>query len=167
VALAAAWLLALVAYYGLYISPVIASASALLAPRPGEATVRWPGGFPELLGWTADYLVSLLPAILAGLGVALLTIRHGRRARFGAGALWLIVFWLGIGPLFVLANYRVDMIGKHLFFTMVPVAVAGGYALWQLSRRRGWAGVLAALALTAFAWQGVVFWIDRLVRASS
>jgi hypothetical protein len=167
VALAAAWLLALVAYYGLYLSPVIASASALLAPRPGEATVRWSGGFPELLAWTAQYVVSLLPALLAGLGVALLAIRRGPRADSSAGALWLIVIWLAIAPLFVLANYRVDMIGKHLFFTMVPVAVAAGYALWQLSRRRGWAGLLAALALTTFAWQGVVFWIDRLVTASS
>src|SRR5205823_5942975 len=102
-------------------------------------------------------------------GVALLALamRRGARADASARAFWLIVIWLGIAPVFVLANYRVDMIGKHLFFTMVPVAVAGGYALWQLARRRGWAGLLAALALATFAWQGVVFWIDRLVRASS
>ena len=30
-------------------------------------------------------------------------------------------------------NYRVDMIGKHLFFTMLPVALAGGVALYGLS----------------------------------
>jgi hypothetical protein len=166
-ALAAAWVLSLWAYYGLYVSPVIASASALLAPKAGAATVRWPGGLPELLGWTADYVVSLLPAILAVVGVALMLARKRPRNASADRTLKLLVIWLAIAPLFMLANLRVDMIGKHLFFTMLPVAVASGPALWQLARRRGWVAMLAGLAFAAIAWQGVIFWIDRLVRASS
>ena len=59
------------------------------------------------------------------------------------------------------------MIGKHLFFTMVPVAVSGGVALFAFARRRRWATVLAGLALSLIAWQGLVFWIGRLVGQSS
>jgi hypothetical protein len=69
--------------------------------------------------------------------------------------------------MFLLINYRVDMIGKHLFFTMAPVAVAGGIALWHLSRRGRVAPLFASLLLATIAWQGLVFWIDRLVRAST
>jgi hypothetical protein len=60
------------------------------------------------------------------------------------------------------------MIGKHLFFTMVPFAVAGGAVLLGIARRgRGWGAALASLAFAAVAYQGVIFWIDRLLRASS
>ena len=165
--LAAAWALALLAYYGLYVSPVLASVAALMAPRPGGgATVRWPGGLPDLLAWTADYVVSLLPAVLGGLGLALLV----ARPRAGAGprrAIWLLAAWATLAPLFVLVNSRVDMIGKHLFFTMLPLAAAGGVALWTLARRSRPGALLAGLALAALAWQAVVFWAARLLAASS
>ena len=164
--LAVAWLVVVVAYYGLYISPVIASAGALLTPTAGQAsTVRWPGGFVELLAWTSDYVVTVLPILLAVLGFALL-IRKGSSA-MSSHALALLLAWVAITPIFVFANYRVDMIGKHLFFTMVPIAVAGGVALYYLGMRGRWGMLLASLALMLVAWQGIVFWIERLVRASS
>jgi hypothetical protein len=70
-------------------------------------------------------------------------------------------------PLFFLFNYKVDMIGKHLFFTMVPVAVAGGVALFAFARRGRWGTVLAGLAVALIGWQGLIFWIGRLVGQSS
>jgi hypothetical protein len=167
VAALAGWLIAIWAYYGLYVSPVLASAQALLAPKASQAaTVRWPGGFGDLVVWTSDYVVTLLPALLALAGLGLLyasrRVSSGRR-----GALLLVTLWIGIMPLFFLVNYRVDMIGKHLFFTMLPVALAGGVALYRLSRQGRWGVALASIALVLVAWQGLVFWIERLVRAST
>lgn len=165
--LVGAWLLSVWLYYGLYISPVIASAKAMLAPtQGGGATVHWPGGIPELLGWTADYVVSLLPAILALVGILLLlSLKAPSSAQ--RQALGLVLVWLAIAPLFIAANYKIDMIGKHLFFTMVPVAVVSGVALWMVLRRGQWGARLCALLLATVGWQAIVFWIERLVRASS
>lgn len=164
--LVVAWAAAVWLYYGLYISPVIASARAMLAPAAGGgATVKWPGGPAQLLGWTADYVVTLLPAILGVVGVALLV-----AGRFSTGqkrAVALVLIWLAIAPLFVLVNYKVDMIGKHLFFTMAPLAVVAAVALWQMLRRGLWSARLAVLLLVVVGWQALVFWVDRLVRAST
>ena len=167
VALGAGWLLAIVLYYGLYIGPVVASAQALLAPAEGGGTtVRWPGGAAELVAWTADYLASTLPILLAAVGLPLLwrrkhaTLMHTRTSI-------VLIAWLAIGPLFMIANYKVDMIGKHLFFTMLPVAVLGGLGLAALGGRGAWGRRLAGLTLSAVAWQALVFWVERLVRAST
>lgn len=165
--LAGAWLVSICLYYGLYILPVVASARAMLAPtQGGGTTVHWPDGVPELLGWTADYVVSLLPAMLAMVGILLLISRRApysmQRQAFG-----LVVVWLAIAPLFIAANYRVDMIGKHLFFTMLPVAVVAGVTLWAMVRKGPWGVRLCALLIAAVGWQAIVFWIERLVRASS
>lgn len=166
VLLVVAWVIAVWLYYGLYISPVIASARAMFAPSiGGGATVKWPGGPAQLLGWTADYVVTPLPAILGVVGVALLV-----AGRFSTGqkrAVALVLVWLAIAPLFVLVNYKVDMIGKHLFFTMAPLAVVVGIVLWQMLRRQVWGALLAALLLVVVGWEALVFWVDRLVRASS
>jgi hypothetical protein len=161
-----AWILAVWAYYGLYISPMVASAQALLAPSSAQAaTVRWPGGFADLVAFTVDYVVTLLPLILAVAGFAMLvTVRSISPAR--RRALLLITLWLTTGPLFFLINYKVDMIGKHLFFVMLPVALAGGVALCGLARQGRWGSALAAIAFTLVGWQGLVFWVERLVRAS-
>jgi hypothetical protein len=82
-------------------------------------------------------------------------------------ALALLTLWLMVLPAFMLVNYRMDMIGKHLFFTMLPVAVLGGAALGVLWPRRRWSAVLSALVVCVVGWQGLVFWVDRLVRAST
>jgi hypothetical protein len=162
-----AWVLAVLAYYGLYIFPVLTSAQALIAPSSGQATtVRWPGGIGDLFAFTADYVVTILPVILAATGIAvLLAVRDlsPRRRR----ALLLVVLWMSIAPLFFLVNYKVDMIGKHLFFVMLPVALAGGVALFRLMRTGKWGTALVAVAVALVGWQGLVFWVERLVRASS
>lgn len=162
--IAIAWVLAIVAYYGLYISPIMASVGALLAPTTAQtSTVKWPGGVADLLDWTADYVVTLLPALLALAGFFLFRGRTADSRR----TIVLLICWAAIAPLFLVANYKFDMIGKHLFFVMLPVAVAGGAAIWGYARRGRWATVLASLALSLVAWQGLVFWVERLVRQSS
>ncbi len=164
--LVGAWLISLWAYYGLYISSVMTSISALLAPKVGqEPTVRWPGGWPDLIAWTTNYVVTALPLLLAALGFALFLGK--RRLAHVRRAVALLTLWMLIMPLFFLANYRVDMIGKHLFFTMVPVAVAGGVALFAFARRGRWSTLFAGLAVALIAWQGLIFWIGRLVGQSS
>jgi hypothetical protein len=167
VVLVAGWFLALVAYYGLYVTPVIASAAALLGAAPGgAATVRWPGGVAELLLWTGDYLASILPLLLAVVGVLLLLTRQ-RITDGQARATTLVIAWLAILPIFVAANYKIDMIGKHLFFTMLPVAVVGGVGLFALGVHGTWGKRLMGLLLSTVAWQALVFWVERLVRAST
>jgi hypothetical protein len=168
VVLLGAWLLVVWGYYGLYISPMITSAQALIAPKAGGSTVRWPGGFADLLAWTADYVVTVLPSILAFIGLAWLFMRrHHGRSEGARRVFWLLVAWASIAPAFILVNYRVDMIGKHLFFTMLPVAVVGGVALWEFGRRGRWATVLMVLAFGAIGLQALTFWVERLVRAST
>jgi hypothetical protein len=165
--LVVAWVLAVWAYYGLYIAPVLASAQALLAPRTGQTpTVRWPGGFGDLVASTADYVVSLLPILLAVAGFALLFAARRMPAE-RRRAFLLIVLWAAIGPIFFLVNYKVDMIGKHLFFTMLPVALAGGLALFRLSRKGRWGPALAGLAFALIGLQAILFWIQRLVETST
>lgn len=164
--LAIAWALAIISYYGLYAEPVAASVGALISPSNGQSdTVRWPGGVPDLLAWTADYVVTLLPAVLAVVGLWLLG-RRGVRAE-QRRVFALLIVWAAIAPIFLLANYKFDMIGKHLFFVMAPVAIVGGAALLAYSRRGRWGGLLAGLALGLIAWQGLTFWVERLVRQSS
>jgi hypothetical protein len=60
----------------------------------------------------------------------------------------------------------VDMIGKHLFYTMVPLSLGAGLFLWALARRGGPARLAAWLLMGALGWTALVFWIERLVRAS-
>ncbi|MEO8286478.1 MAG: hypothetical protein ABI670_08580 [Chloroflexota bacterium] len=167
VMLVLAWFFSIWAYYGLYVSPVLDSVSALLAPRPGDAaTVRWPGGIVDLVRFTADYVVTVLPALLAFVGLLLLSSLRGMSAD-RKRVLLLVALWAAIAPLFFIANYKFDMIGKHLFFTMAPVALAGGVALFGLYRRGRWASRLALLCFGVIGLQALVFWIERLVRASS
>ncbi|HET9494763.1 MAG TPA: hypothetical protein VFR15_11075 [Chloroflexia bacterium] len=164
-AVAGGWLIAVVVYYGLYVEPVFASARALLGAESGGGSVRWPGGPAELVTWTADYVVTMLPLLLAVTGLAAYFVV--RRTRRPGLALVLLTLWLAILPLFMAANYRMDMIGKHLFFTTLPVAVLGGAALALLWARGRWSGVLTALLVGVVGWQGLVFWVERLVRAST
>jgi hypothetical protein len=162
---AGGWLVAVVAYYGLYVEPVVASARALLGAESRGGSVRWPGGPGELIGWTADYVVTVIPLLLGIMGLAAyFVVRPARRSGL---AFVLLALWMAILPLFMLVNYRMDMIGKHLFFTVLPVAVLGGAALAPLWARRRWGALLTALVVGVVGWQGLLFWVDRLVRAST
>jgi hypothetical protein len=179
--LASAWIAAIVLYYGVYISDLLTQTlPQMLAPRPATAgtppssTVHWAGPL-DLLGWTLGYLVSPLPLVMGLAGLAALWRSvWGRRPDAGESTMMperllapLTAFWTAILPIFMVANYRIDMIGKHLYYTMVPLSLGSGIFLWLLARRGGWprraAWVLAAVLLLT----GLLFWADRLVRAST
>ncbi len=119
-----------------------------------------------MVAWTGDYLASLLPLLLALVGVLLLLARR-HVIETHVRATTLVLVWLAIMPIFVAANYKIDMIGKHLFFTMLPVAVTGGVGLLALGGRGAWGRRLAGLLLCTVGWQALVFWVERLVRAST
>ncbi len=175
-----AWVVALVAYYGIYVSeflnttlpdllaapPVAAGSTA----APSASTVHWTGPL-DLLGWTVQYLVSLVPLLggLAGLALLWSSRAAGARDRVRPERLlaWLTAAWISILGLFLIVNYRVDMIGKHLFYTMVPLSLGLGLFLWLLVRRGGAARLFALLTASALAWTALAFWIARLVAAST
>jgi hypothetical protein len=179
--LAAAWIAAIALYYGVYIADLLTQTlPQMLAPRPATAgtpppsTVHWTGPL-DLLGWTLGYLISPLPLVMGLAGLAVLwRDAWGRRAAGGESPMVperllapVTAFWTAILPIFIVANYRIDMIGKHLYYTMVPLSLGSGIFLWLLVRGGGWprraAWALAAvLLLTA-----LLFWADRLVRAST
>ena len=126
--------------------------------------MHW-NGLLDLLGWTAGYLVSLIP-LLAGLaGLALLwwaASKVGRTAVFGT----LMGAWISILPIFLLVNYKVDMIGKHLFYTVVPLSLGSGIFLWGLWQKGNISRLFVVLAGAALAWTALAFWVQRLVQAS-
>jgi hypothetical protein len=178
--IAAAWVTALIAYYGIYVSefvnttlpeilagpPVAAQGSA----PPPPSTVHWTGPL-DLLGWTVQYLVSLIPLLggLAGLGLLWTSRAAGAADRVRPERLlaWLTAAWISVLFIFFVVNYRVDMIGKHLFYTIVPLSLGLGIFLWLLVRRGGAARLLVALTAGALAWTALAFWVARLVSAST
>jgi len=175
--LAGAWGLAVVAYYVQYVPALLNNTlPALLNPStvaaatsnaPPPATVHWRTPL-DLLGWTLGYLVSSLPLImgLAGLGILWSAVdRRTLRPERWLG--WLTAAWVSILGLFLVVNYRVDMIGKHLFYTVLPLAVGAGIFLWLLTRRDGAARLLAGLIMGALAWTALAFWAERLIQAST
>jgi len=109
-------------------------------------------------------LVNPLPLLLGGSGLLLLW-RHAWRARRQATVRGetllaaLTAAWVPILPIFVLVNYRLDMIGKHLFYTMVPLALGGGIALAALAQRGRFGAWLAALLVATLAGSSLLFWL--------
>ncbi len=178
--LGTAWVGAIGIYYGVYIVDLLTRTLPELLGAPGAgtgsaapapSTVHWTGPL-DLLGWTLDYLVSALPLILGGAGLAILWGLARRRdappdIRAARPLAALTAWWMLILPVFLVANYRFDMIGKHLYFTMVPLALGSGFFLDRLAQRgpiaRRWAGLL----LLALAASALLFWATRLVQASS
>jgi hypothetical protein len=63
----------------------------------------------------------------------------------------LLLAWAAVLPVFSVADLFFNLLLKHHYFTMVPVAVGGGLLLAALARRgaagRVGAGVLLGLAL--------------------
>lgn len=176
-ATATAWALALLSYYGQYVSILInttipslldpQTASAQVpVPTTGDAvtpaTVHWNGLF-DLLGWTAGYLVSLIPSLAGLCGLLLLWWTRSKDRVFGA----VLAAWVSILPIFLVANYKVDMIGKHLFYTVFPLSLGAGIFLWALARRPGPARIFALLTVGALAVTALTFWVQRLVQASA
>ncbi len=75
----------------------------------------------------------------------------------------LLLGWLLILPLFYAANYWLDMIGKHLLYTMYPLALASGIALAYIDRLGRWGRWLVWLLLTALAFAAGSLWLERIV----
>jgi hypothetical protein len=178
--IAGAWVVALVSYYGIYVSafvtttlpemlagpPVAASGGA----APASSTVHWTGPL-DLLGWTVQYLVSLVPVLggLAGLAVLWTRRAAGARDRLRPERLlaWLTAAWVSVLFIFFIVNYRVDMIGKHLFYTMGPLSLGLGIFFWLLARRGRAARLFVILTAGLLAWTALTFWVARLVAAST
>ncbi len=173
---AAAWALAMVSYYGQYVVILInTTLPALLNPQAAAAegvdttaqaasTVHWSGPL-DLVGWTAGYMTSLIPLLTGLAGLALLWwagSKGPRMALFSA----LMGAWMLILPVFMIANYKVDMIGKHIFYTVFPLSLGAGIFLWGLARRGGAVRWFAYLSAGALAWTALAFWVQRLVQAS-
>ncbi|MGI8588809.1 MAG: hypothetical protein ACR2M0_14145 [Chloroflexia bacterium] len=175
--LAGAWVVAVAVYYFPYISDLLTKTLPQLlgGPVAGAAstasTTHWSGPL-DLLGWTLGYMVNPLPLLMGLTGLAALWI-EARRTR-GTPAerpeallAALTAAWFAILPIFVIANYKVDMIGKHLFYTMVPLSLGSGIFLHLISGRGRAGRRLAVVIAVALALAGVAFWLERLVMASS
>jgi hypothetical protein len=183
----AAWALALVSYYGQYVSILLtttlpdllnpssasaqgtAAAATDVAPSATPSVLHWAGPL-DLLGWTASYETSLIPLLagLAGLGVLWWAKSRSKSMSPGLAALSAITgAWMVVLPVFMIINYKVDMIGKHLFFTVVPLSLGAGIFFWNLVKRGGAARLYCLLAASALAWTAIAFWVQRLVQASN
>jgi hypothetical protein len=181
--LAGAWAAALLIYYGLYVPDMLNTTLPLLlnpAPSagtggaaPAASTVHWSGPL-DLLAWTYTNLVSAVPLLTGLAGLVLLAAVAWRRSGQPPGSAPrperllapLALFWTAILPLFLVVNYRVDMIGKHLFFTMMPLALGSGIFFWLLSRQRRLAHVTVSLIAGALVWVALVFWLGALTPAT-
>ena len=176
---AAAWALAMVSYYGQYVvilinttlpallNPQSASAQAVetsAATAQGPTTVHWSGPL-DLLGWTAGYMTSLIPLLSGLAGLAILWWAGSKGPRLSLFSA-LTGAWMLILPVFLIANYKVDMIGKHIFYTVFPLSLGAGIFLWKLTRRGGAVRLFAFLSAGALAWTALAFWVQRLVQAS-
>ena len=128
---------------------------------------RW-GGFYRSLAWRRARPAGLDRRLRgeratgascgAGAGATLRGQAHKLQSRSECSG-WLPPGWL-IAPLFVIANYRIDMIGKHLFFfTMAPVAILGGVALWHISRKGHGPPDWSRSLLGSITWQALTFWV--------
>ncbi|HUS16500.1 MAG TPA: hypothetical protein VM536_15995, partial [Chloroflexia bacterium] len=175
--LVVAWIVAIGSYYAPYLADLLTTTlpgmlgtvpAAGAGAAPSGATVHWNNPL-ELLDETLRYLVNPLALLMGGAGLLVLwwatrlAHRQTPEARLAALTAW----WSAILPLFVAVNYRVDMIGKHLFYTMVPLALGGGLFLHQIARRGARARQLAILLAAALAWTALIFWLARLVQAST
>jgi phosphoglycerol transferase MdoB-like AlkP superfamily enzyme len=175
--LAAALALSFVAYYNLYAESFLSRTLPALAGGTSlGGNQLWPGGVPELLGWTAGYVVNWLPLLLLPIAILYVwparnqksEIRGGQarpaaysRARL-AGLLLALFTILVLG---VVLNLRFDMIGKHLYYTMPATAIASGLILsrlWGDHGGRPYPRALAALVALSVAWAALAFMAERL-----
>ena len=168
--LAAALALSFLAYYDLYVGPFLSTTLPALA---GGTTVGgnrlWPGGVPELLGWTAAYVVNWLPLLLLPIAILYIWpvgnqisgIRSQKMSRLAVLLLaWLVVLVIGLA-----LNLRFDMIGKHLYYTISAAAIAAGVVLSTLWRRAGgrpYTRAVALLAALSIVWSALAFMAERL-----
>jgi hypothetical protein len=128
------------------------------------------------VNWTWPFLSQTVPRLLQGSGAAeggttpvlkrLLALPHkldysygsaliplaglGGLARARAMRGWpLLLAWAAVLPVFSAADLFFNLLLKHHYFTMVPVAVGGGLLLAALAQRgrAGWVGAIVLLGL--------------------
>ncbi len=173
--------LAVLLYYGRYVAgfisntlPSLGKGTAVRGELPGDKLGGWGG----MLLSNLDFYGSVFPIILAIFGLILLFRQAwppwtvgGSQSTLAKQAYqpnrqtlcWLLLGWLLIIPLFYVVNYWLDMIGKHLLYTMYPLALASGVTLarwWGGSRWGKWAVGLLLLALGATA---MSLWLGRII----
>jgi hypothetical protein len=149
-------------YYGLYVDPFL---SRTLPALQGGVSLGgrelWPGGLPDILDWTARYAIAWVLWLLIPSALLLLW----RSSNLYARRLWiLLAAWLLLFLAGLLANLRIDMIGKHIYYTLPAACIAGGLVLAALWSRRGnrAARALCLLTFISLLWAGLQFFSDRL-----
>ena len=121
------------------------------ATLPERLRNLW-GGLLLWWGWPA------LPLALAGVNLL-------RRVR-PSPQLWLTLGWLGTAVIFAAGELVAGLGVRFQLFVAPALAVAAGWALWQLwcSHRRF--GPLASLAIGGvWLWQGLALWGERVLHA--
>jgi hypothetical protein len=184
--------LAVLLYYGRYIEGVLSNTLPKIVTGVtvrGELVGDKLGGWGGLLASNISFYGSLIPFILTLAGLALL-FRTAWRSPSQLGVSGgsplqnpfqhdlqstiynppsvqslslLLLGWLLILPLFYVANYWLDMIGKHLLYTMYPLALASGVALAHLDRMGRWGRWLVWLLLAGLAFAALDLWLGRIL----
>jgi hypothetical protein len=183
VGLACALVVSFLAYYNLYVGPLLSNTlPALARGTTVGGNPLWPGGALELLGWTGGYVVNWLPLLLLPLAIAYKwgggyqTMGTGKQAgQHGSGPLPRIVYTqrletLLVALFFVLVlgivlNLRFDMIGKHLYYTMPASAIAAGLVLsrlWLRGTGGGYPRALSVLAALSIALSALALMAGRV-----
>ena len=160
--LACALALSFVLYYGLYVSPLITSTLPAISGGVGlGGKDLWPGGVPDLLNWTANYLVVWFPWLLLPVSLALI---WPSRGTYTKRLSILLLAWLAVLLIGMLLNLRIDMIGKHLYYTLPAAAIASGLIVSRLWSRHSSAYVRLLVALTAIStlWLALAFMAGRI-----
>jgi hypothetical protein len=154
--------LAFALYYGLYVEPFVTQTLPALGGGVSlGGRELWPGGVWELLGWTAGY------AIVWGLWLLIpvaLWLLWGRGGTYGKRLWVLLAAWLVLFLIGVAANLRIDMIGKHIYYTLPAACIAGGLVFAHLWHRLPAcaARALCLLTLAYLVWSSLGFFAGRL-----
>jgi len=160
VGLGLALLISFIAYYGLYVEPFLTrTLPALGAGVNLGGKDLWPNGITDLIGWTAGYAIEWVLWLLIPLAVLLLwrsSSAGGRRLSV------LLLGWLAIFLGGMALNLRIDMIGKHIYYTLPAATIAGGLILSGLWRRPHLSRVLALLFVVQMLWFALSFFVGRL-----
>ncbi len=122
-----------------------------------EATLgeRFRSEWANLLLWWGW---PTLPLALAGSNLL--------RRTFPSPRLTLTLTWLATSLPFFLAALFAGLSVRFHLFVGPALAVAAGWALWQLWRTHRLIGPILALAISGFwLWQGLTYWADRVLHA--
>ncbi len=160
-----AWIAAFIAYYSAHVYVALtqtlpAFASALVSQ--GTLTTRT-ATLSQYLASNVNALgnYGLTPIILLGSWGALLVWGRWRYDTKG-----LVLGWLGVLVLFGVVGFKVDMVLKHVWFTVPLMACLAGPGLLAVGRR-GLAGLTLSVAFLSFlAWASSTLWTWRIWVAS-